>query len=241
MSLRQVILDTETTGLNFKGDDRIVEIGCVELINRSLSGNNFHRYLNPGRDSDPGALAVHGLTREFLSDKPKFADVATELCNYLEGAEVLIHNANFDVGFLNAELGRLKMPAFKEYCPSVIDTLAMAKELHPGKRNSLDSLCERYGVSNAHRTLHGALLDAEILAEVYLAMTRGQDSLMMDVDPVRQQTVETFSAASFVLKVIEATPEETEEHEAILGSLKKETRADPVWYRSTQKTAENAG
>src|SRR5258706_2882031 len=172
MTVRQIILDTETTGLNPKNGDRVIEIGCVELVNRSLTGNNFHTYLNPERDSEDGALSVHGLTREFLADKPRFADVARDFCRYVADAEILIHNAAFDVGFLDAELERIEMPGFREHCTVVIDTLSMAKEMHPGKRNSLDMLCERYGVSNAHRTLHGALLDAALLAEVYLAMPR---------------------------------------------------------------------
>jgi len=179
--MRQIVLDTETTGLNPRSGDRIIEIGCVELVNRRLTGNNFHYYINPERDSDPGALAVHGLTSEFLSDKPKFAEIARALCDYLRDAEIIIHNAPFDVGFLDAEFEKLGLPQFEQHVRSVTDTLLQAKELHPGKRNSLDALCERYGVSNAHRTLHGALLDSELLAEVYLAMTRGQDSLGMDL------------------------------------------------------------
>ncbi len=171
--MRQIILDTETTGLNAKSGDRIIEVGCVEMVNRRLTGNNFHYYLNPERDSDPGALAVHGLTTEFLSDKPKFAEIVNELCEFVRDAEIIIHNAPFDIGFLDAELERSGRPKFADHVHSVTDTLVRAKELFPGKRNSLDALCERYGVSNAHRTLHGALLDSELLAEVYLAMTRG--------------------------------------------------------------------
>ncbi len=179
--MRQIVLDTETTGLNPRSGDRVIEIGCVELFNRRLTGNNFHSYINPERDSEEGALAVHGLTTEVLSDKPKFAEIAGELREYLKGAEVIIHNAPFDIGFLDAEFKRVDVPPFQQQVGSVIDTLVRAKEMHPGKRNSLDALCERYGVSNAHRALHGALLDAELLAEVYLAMTRGQNSLSMDL------------------------------------------------------------
>ncbi|MFM8465365.1 MAG: DNA polymerase III subunit epsilon, partial [Burkholderiaceae bacterium] len=179
--MRQIILDTETTGLNPKSGDRIIEIGCFEMVNRRLTGNNFHYYTNPERDSDPGALAVHGLTTEFLSDKPKFSDIVDTLCDFVRDAEIIIHNAPFDLGFLDAEFERLGKSNFMAYVHQVTDTLAQAKELFPGKRNSLDALCERYQVSNAHRTLHGALLDAELLAEVYLAITRGQDSLTMDL------------------------------------------------------------
>src|SRR6476619_6608207 len=180
--MRQIVLDTETTGLNPRTGDRVIEVGCVELKNRMLTGNNFHRYINPERDSEEGALAVHGLTTEFLSDKPKFHEIVEELRAYIQDAEVIIHNAPFDLGFLNHEFQRLGLPLFSEHCTSVIDTLVHAKEMHPGKRNSLDALCDRYGVSNAHRKLHGALLDAELLADVYLSMTRGQNSLSMDME-----------------------------------------------------------
>lgn len=240
MTARQIILDTETTGLNFKGDDRVIEIGCLELVNRSLTGNSFHRYLNPDRDSDPGALAVHGLTRDFLSDKPRFGDVVDELCDFLDGAEILIHNASFDVGFLNAELARLQRPAFGNYCEKVIDTLAMAKELHPGKRNSLDALCERYGISNAHRTLHGALLDASLLAEVYLAMTRGQDSLVIDIEPAHQDFsggVIAMSPGNEQLIVLHASEADQREHEACLEAIRKESKSDPVWFRTAIESA----
>jgi DNA polymerase-3 subunit epsilon len=240
MSLRQIILDTETTGLNPKNGDRIIEIGCVELVNRSLTGNNFHCYLNPERDSEAGALDVHGLTREFLADKPKFADIVHDFRRYVADAEILIHNADFDIGFLDAELARLELPRFRDHCgATVIDTLAMAKEMHPGKRNSLDTLCDRYGISNAHRTLHGALLDASLLAEVYLAMTRGQDSLMMDIEPVRVADVDFAAAQSArqVLIVLRASAEETAEHEAWLDSLKIETKAEPIWRRAAEMAA----
>ena len=178
--MRQIVLDTETTGLNPRTGDRILEIGAVEMSNRMLTGNNFHYYINPERDSEEGALAVHGLTTEFLSDKPKFAEIADEFRAYIAGAELIIHNAPFDIGFLNAEFKRLNLPPVQEQVHGVIDTLVQAKEMHPGKRNSLDALCDRYGVSNAHRKLHGALLDSELLADVYLAMTRGQNSLSME-------------------------------------------------------------
>src|SRR5690606_27105364 len=170
--MRQIILDTETTGLNARSGDRIIEIGCVELLNRQLTGNNYHRYINPERDSEEGALAVHGLTTEFLSDKPKFAEIAGEFLDFVKDAELIIHNAPFDLGFLDMELERLGLPPLEKHVRGVTDTLVMAKQMYPGKRNSLDALCDRYEISNAHRTLHGALLDSELLAEVYLAMTR---------------------------------------------------------------------
>ena len=178
--MRQIVLDTETTGLNPRTGDRVIEIGCVELVDRKLTGNNFHVYINPERDSDPRALEIHGLTTEFLSDKPKFADIAASLSEYAQGAELIIHNATFDMGFLDAEFARLKLPSFTSMVNNVIDTLVKAKEMHPGKRNSLDALCDRYGISNAHRQLHGALLDSELLADVYLAMSRGQNSFVIE-------------------------------------------------------------
>ena len=178
--MRQIILDTETTGLEPEQGHRIVELACVELVNRRFTRQSLHYYLNPERDIDAGAQQVHGLTFEFLQEKPKFADVADDFLAFIAGAELIIHNAAFDMGFLNAELGRLGKGAVTDYCECVTDTLRMAKDLHPGKRNSLDMLCERYMVNNSARTLHGALLDAELLAEVFLAMTRGQESLVID-------------------------------------------------------------
>jgi DNA polymerase-3 subunit epsilon len=220
--MRQIVLDTETTGLNPRTGDRIIEIGCVEILNRKLSGNNFHRYINPERDSDEAALAVHGLTTEFLSDKPKFHEIVDELRAYVKDAEIIIHNAPFDLGFLNHEFQRLGLPAFTDHCRSVIDTLVHAKELHPGKRNSLDALCERYGVSNAHRKLHGALLDSELLADVYLAMTRGQNSLTMDV-AVEEASGGTLAEAGPLgeIIVLAASDAELAEHESVLAALDK--------------------
>ena len=221
--MRQIILDTETTGLNPRSGDRIIEIGCVEMLNRRLTGKNFHYYLNPERDSDPGALAVHGLTSEFLRDKPKFSDIAAEFCEFVRDAEIIIHNAPFDVGFLDAEFEKVGLPAFAEHVQKVIDTLLQAKELHPGKRNSLDALCERYGISNSHRTLHGALLDAELLAEVYLAMTRGQDSLTMDMHADFQADGENEIGVSLAeVLIVAPTAKELAEHEALLAVLDKE-------------------
>ncbi|HPE62333.1 MAG TPA: DNA polymerase III subunit epsilon [Thiolinea sp.] len=177
---RQIVLDTETTGLDTRDGHRIIEIGCVEMVSRQLTGNNFHLYLQPDRDIDAEAIEVHGITGEFLADKPRFEAIAEDLVAYLEGAELIIHNAPFDIGFLNYELARVgrSFKTMNEYC-TVTDTLVMARELFPGQRASLDALCRRYEINNAHRTLHGALLDAEILADVYLAMTGGQVSLML--------------------------------------------------------------
>jgi DNA polymerase-3 subunit epsilon len=231
--MRQIVLDTETTGLNPRSGDRIIEIGCVEIVNRRLTGKNFHRYINPERDSEEGALAVHGLTTEFLSDKPKFAEIVDELRDYVRGAEIIIHNAPFDLSFLDAELDRLGMSCFKDHVEAVIDTLVQAKEMHPGKRNSLDALCDRYGISNAHRTLHGALLDAELLAEVYLAMTRGQNSLTIDLmtDDAPAQGESLMSEAVPLAEIIllQATADELAEHEALLDGLDKEAKGSCVW------------
>jgi len=183
--MRQIVLDTETTGLNARMGDRIIEIGCVEILNRRLTGNRFHRYLNPEREIEEGALRVHGITAEFLADKPRFAEVARDFLDYVRGAELIIHNAAFDVEFLNIELDRIGSEPIEGQVTGILDTLAQARELHPGRKNSLDALCERYMVENAHRTLHGALLDAELLAEVYLAMTRGQESLAIELERPR--------------------------------------------------------
>ena len=231
--MRQIVLDTETTGLNPRSGDRVIEIGCVELINRRLTGKTFHCYINPERDSEEGALAVHGLTTEFLRDKPKFTVIAAELRAFISGAEVIIHNAPFDVGFLDAEFKRLALPLFNAQVGGVIDTLVQAKELHPGKRNSLDSLCDRYGVSNAHRTLHGALLDAQLLAGVYLAMTRGQNSLGMELEDDKQSNqsgaqTELVPLASIL--VLPASADELAEHELALTALDKEMRGISIWH-----------
>ncbi|HZX25994.1 MAG TPA: DNA polymerase III subunit epsilon [Telluria sp.] len=228
--MRQIVLDTETTGLNPRTGDRIIEVGCVEIRNRMLTGNNFHRYINPERDSHEDALAVHGLTTAFLSDKPKFAEIVEELRAYIDGAEVIIHNAPFDLGFLDHEFRLLGLKPFSAHCSRVIDTLVNAKELHPGKRNSLDALCDRYGISNAHRKLHGALLDAELLADVYLAMTRGQNSLTMDVDVeavVEGGLLDTVALAEIV--VVRADADEINAHEALLDGLDKQVKGTSVW------------
>ena len=228
--MRQIVLDTETTGLNPRTGDRVIEIGCVELKNRMLTGNNFHRYINPERDSEEGALAVHGLTTAFLRDKPKFAEVAAELRAYIEGAELIIHNAPFDLGFLNNEFKLLGLPPFSNLASGVIDTLVNAKEMHPGKRNSLDALCDRYGVSNSHRVLHGALLDAELLADVYLSMTRGQNAMWMDSDEEASDAGSLLEAVALAeISVLKATIEEMAEHESLLGGLDKAVKGECVW------------
>lgn len=230
--MRQIVLDTETTGLNPRSGDRIIEIGCVEIVNRRLTGNNFHSYINPERDSEEGALAVHGLTTEFLSDKPKFAEIAAELRDYVRDAEIIIHNAPFDLAFLDAEFERLNFPRFIEHVAIVTDTLVQAKEMHPGKRNSLDALCDRYGISNAHRALHGALLDAELLAEVYLAMTRGQNSLTIDLsapDTVASSNELLEAAPLAEILVLQATADELTAHEALLDRLDKDVKGTCIW------------
>jgi DNA polymerase-3 subunit epsilon len=230
--MRHIILDTETTGLNPRSGNRIIEIGCVEMLNRQLTGNNFHRYLNPGRDSEEGALAVHGLTTEFLRDKPKFSEIVAEFLDYINGAEIIIHNAPFDIGFLDMELGTLGFPNFAAPVGGVIDTLPMAKEMHPGRRNSLDALCDRYGISNAHRTLHGGLLDAALLAEVYLAMTRGQNSLSMDLGMTDENDASGNAIALAPLADIIVRPASTDEltqHEALLAGLDKDSKGKCIW------------
>ncbi|MDR4515055.1 DNA polymerase III subunit epsilon [Nitrosomonas sp.] len=230
--MRQIVLDTETTGLEYKLGHRIVEIAAVEISNRQLTGNHFHRYLNPERESDEGALQVHGLTRAFLQDKPKFREIARDFLDFVYEAELIIHNAPFDVGFLNHELGLEKMSTLDTYCAQITDTLKLAKDLHPGKRNNLDALCERYKIDNSKRTLHGALLDAELLAEVYLAMTRGQESLMMDLDstnPIGSQI--DYGVDSLSLRVISASVEELERHECQLEQIDRESDNRCIWKK----------
>ena len=233
---RQIVLDTETTGLNARLGDRVIEIGCVELVDRRLSGRHFHHYLNPERKSEAGALAVHGISDDFLLDKPKFPEVVAELIEYIKGAELVIHNAAFDVEFLDQELGRCGMKPLSTYCEGVADSLRMAKELHPGKRNSLDALCERYGIDNSHRTLHGALLDAELLAEVYLSMTRGQDSLLSggpaESDAAVAQDAQDFGGEidRANLVVVRASEEELAEHERVLAGIGKAVKGKSLWH-----------
>ena len=235
--MRQIFLDTETTGLEHKLGHRIIEIAGVEMLNRRLTNRHFHRYLNPEREIDAGALSVHGISREFLRDKPRFADVAAEFLDFVRGAELVIHNAAFDVGFLNAELALLDMAPVDTVCHAVRDTLRLAKDLHPGKKNNLNALCERYGVDNSHRTLHGALLDAEILAEVYLAMTRGQESLIIELGDdhaSRAETARKMSSAGprRALQVKRASQEEIAEHQQVLTAIEKASKGKCLWLRS---------
>jgi len=239
---RQIVFDTETTGLSAENGDRVIEIGCVELVNRKLTGRNLHYYLNPERDSHEDALRIHGLTTEFLRDKPKFAAVVDEFLDYIQGSELIIHNAAFDVGFLNKELELLGRPPLKSYVSGVIDTLAMAKEMFPGKRNSLDSLCDRLGVDNSGRTLHGALLDAELLADVYVYMTRGQDALLIDVgsEEETQAQVVAFDLSGIELPVLEASEQELAAHEDIMTQLDKSSGGKTIWrnFEASQKTVQ---
>jgi len=229
--MRQIFLDTETTGLSPDNGDRIIEIGCVELLHRKLTGNNLHLYINPERDSHEDALRVHGITTEFLKDKPKFAEVVDQFLDYIEGAEVIIHNAPFDIGFLNKELELQGRKPLANYIEGVIDTLVMAKEMFPGKRNSLDSLCDRLEVDNSGRTLHGALLDAELLADVYINMTRGQDALLMEVDSGDDQvhSTERVDLSSYQLPVIAASEQELTQHDDVLTQLDKSSGGKTVW------------
>jgi DNA polymerase-3 subunit epsilon len=233
--MRQIVLDTETTGLSAEGGDRIIELGCVELVARKLTGNNLHFYFNPERDSHEDALKVHGISNEFLRDKPKFAELTEDILNYLSGAEIIIHNAAFDVGFLNKELERVGKKPFKAYVSGVIDTLVMAKEMFPGKRNSLDALCDRLEVDNSGRTLHGALLDAELLADVYINMTRGQEALLIDAGDApadARNPVATVDLSRFELPVLSANAQELAAHEDVLGQLDKSSGGKTVWRQA---------
>jgi DNA polymerase-3 subunit epsilon len=230
---RQLVLDTETTGLEPSQGHRIIEIGVVEMIDRRLTGNNFHIYLQPDREIDAGAIEVHGITNEFLADKPRFEDVADELSDYLRGAEVIIHNAPFDVGFIDAEYQRLENGVTMASLCDVVDTLLMAREMHPGQRNSLDALCGRYDVDNKHRTKHGALLDSEILADVYLAMTGGQKSLGWEADDDKEgdannKGVRRINRKGLSLKVVKANSEELAAHEKRLDAMSS-SGTTPVW------------
>jgi DNA polymerase-3 subunit epsilon len=229
---RQIVLDTETTGLSAEGGDRIIEIGCVELLNRKLTGNNLHHYINPERDSHEDALRVHGISNEFLRDKPKFAQVVQQVLDYLRDAELIIHNASFDMSFLNKELELLGQPPLTTLVAGVTDTLAMAKAMYPGKRNSLNALCDRLGVDNSGRTLHGALLDAELLADVYINMTRGQDALLVeDVagEEGSERGVLSVDLRSLDLPVLYANAQEQGEHAAVLAQLDKSSGGKTVW------------
>lgn len=228
---RQIVLDTETTGLEVTQGHRVIELAAVEIVNRRVTGSTYQRYLNPDREIDAGAREVHGIDVEFLRDKPRFQDIGREFVAFIEGAELIIHNAAFDVGFLNAELALAGMLPLAQVCPKVTDTLRMAKELHPGKRASLDALCERYAVDNSHRSVHGALLDAGLLAEVYLAMTRGQDSLMMDISHPQMPTAveENLSAAALALPILPANEQELQAHEGVLDDIGSALKGVALW------------
>ena len=228
---RQIFFDTETTGLDADKGDRVIEIGCLEMVDRRLTGNSLHLYLNPERSSHPDALKVHGLTDEFLADKPKFAEVADELLAFLAGAELIIHNAAFDVAFVNAELQRVKKGVITDTVGKVTDSLLMAREMFPGKANSLDALCRRLEVDNSNRTLHGALLDAGLLAEVYIRMTRGQGSLVIDSHDSGgpQLQVAAIDLSTFVLPVLAASVDERAAHEGVLKDLDKASGGKTIW------------
>jgi DNA polymerase-3 subunit epsilon len=236
--MRQIVLDTETTGLSPEDGHRIIEIGCVELLNRRLTGNRFHTYLNPQREIDQGAVDVHGLDNRFLADKPLFGQIVTDFIGFVEGAELIIHNAPFDVGFINAELKRLKgQRSLNDYC-SILDTLALAKKKHPGQRNSLDALCKRYSVNNSHRELHGALLDAEILADVYLAMTGGQSDLLLETEKHEDENKAARQADRLAQKrdrpklmVIRCSDSELQAHEEKLAAIAKSSGGRCVWQQ----------
>ena len=229
--MRQIVLDTETTGLDPSQGHRIIEIAGIEMVNRRLTGRHLHKYIDPEREIDEGAQAVHGITREFLAGKPKFADIADEFLEFINGAELIIHNAPFDLGFLNAELRRLDRVPVETVCNGVTDTLKLARELHPAKRNSLDALCERYEIDNSSRTLHGALLDTELLADVFLAMTRGQNSLMIEPDaaPRRQLGADGQVRQRQPLLVRRASAEEIAEHERLLAAIDQESKGACIW------------
>jgi len=229
--MRQIFLDTETTGLSPESGDRIIEIGCVEMVNRRLSGRNLHFYLNPQRPNSEDAVKIHGLTDEFLADKPLFASIADELLAYVDGAEIIIHNAAFDVGFLNQELKRIDRPRFTDFVAQVTDSLTMAREMFPGKSNSLDALCKRLEVDNSNRSLHGALLDAGLLADVYINMTRGQNSLVIDavVAGGGELAVAAIDFSAFELHVIAADEEEATAHDLVLAELDKASGGKTVW------------
>jgi DNA polymerase-3 subunit epsilon len=232
MMSRLIILDTETTGLETALGHKIIEIAGVEMVNRRLTRNHFHQYLNPEREIDPGAQQVHGISLEFLQDKPLFRDVADDFLEYVSGAELIIHNAPFDVGFLDAELARVGMQPLRHYCPQITDTLKMAKSLRPGQKNNLDALCRAYQIDNSKRTLHGALVDTELLAEVYLAMTRGQETLAMDIAPIQAARAQSASAGHAPLRVQNASSEEIDAHALYLQDLDKASRGNCVWSRA---------
>lgn len=231
--MRQVVLDTETTGLNAKLGDRVIELGCVEILNRRVTERQWHQYFNPERKIEAGALAVHGITDESLEDKPKFRDMAAEFLDFVRGAELIIHNAAFDLEFLDVELEKAGRKKLEQHDVTVTDTLKLARELHPGKKNSLDALCERYQIDNSHRTLHGALRDARLLAEVFLAMTRGQDSLAIELDSGAGAGLAARFGGEDRPRLIVALPsaEELAEHARVLAEIEAENKVETVWRR----------
>lgn len=237
--MRQIVLDTETTGLDPRQGHRIIEVACIEMVNRRLTGRHLHKYTNPERQIDEGAQAVHGITLDFLADKPKFADIVDEFLEFINGAELIIHNAPFDLGFLDAELRRLDRVPVETICNGVTDTLKMAKELHPGKRNNLNALCDRYEIDNSSRTLHGALLDTELLADVFLAMTRGQNTLMIEPDaaPRAQLDADGLARERKPLIVRRATPEELADHDRLLAAINKESKGACIWLPKVDAAA----
>ncbi len=232
--MRQIILDTETTGLEHKQGHKIIEIGCVEMINRRKTDNHYHQYINPEREIEDGAFDVHGISNEFLHDKPKFREIAQEFIDYIRGAELIIHNAPFDTGFLNAELAAMgkQWGRVEDFC-SVIDTLTKAREMHPGQKNSLDALCKRYEVDNSARDFHGALLDAQILLDVYLAMTGGQAKLLLEIETEAASSakikIQTLDANRSRLKIIKATSEELDSHKRKMNRIEKESGGESIW------------
>lgn len=235
--MRQIFLDTETTGLYHAQGHRVIEIAAVEVVNRRLTKNHFHYYLNPDREIDQGAQEIHGISLEFLQDKPRFADIANELVAFIADAELIMHNAPFDVGFLNAELGLIEQQSVETVVAKITDTLKIAKEMRPGQRNNLDALCRHFGVNNSKRTLHGALLDAELLADVYMAMTRGQDSLMIELDTPSKRSNESALLNTQPIRIQLANEAESEAHKIYLASLAKS--GECLWSRLEQAESSN--
>jgi DNA polymerase III subunit epsilon len=232
--MRQIFLDTETTGLSADQGDRVIEIGCIEMVDRRFTegeGSRFHHYINPQRSSHPDALRVHGITDEFLADKPLFADIALDLLSFVKDAELVIHNAAFDIGFLDAELARLGLPPLRRHVARVTDSLLMAREMFPGKSNSLDALCKRLEVDNSGRDLHGALLDAGLLAEVYIRLTRGQDALAIEAqdDSGLREDLPAVDLSRFDLRILPAQAEETHAHDALMADLDKACGGRALW------------
>ncbi len=237
--MRQIVLDTETTGLEVTQGHRVIEIGCIEIVHRRVTDQTFHQFLNPDRDIDEGALAVHGITQEFLSDKPKFSKIADDLIQFINGAELIIHNASFDIGFINEELSKANHDVTDiRDCCKVYDSLEHARKMHPGQKNSLDALCKRYEIDNSHRELHGALLDAQILADVYLAMTGGQTALRLSAD-IGQSDNNIVSNAGNIdrpeLKVVYANDDELCAHEAFLNKIEQESESGCVWLKDNSE------